>query len=180
MKSTKCILFLSFLLLFIGSCNKKPNANEQIIRAWTGKEMMIPDTIHYKILGQDTICSDLWDRPYKILTYVDSIGCTGCQLDLYSWKLLMDSCFEVQPHIGLLFVVCSSDYDFFEQALADYEFNYPIIYDRQNLFDQLNHFPPKPFRTFLLDKNNKVLLVGSPINSPKMWNLYKKMLTRVH
>lgn len=30
------------------------------------------------------------------------------------------------------------------------------------------------YRTFLLDKNNKIQLVGSPVNNSKMWQLYKK------
>jgi hypothetical protein len=35
-----------------------------------------------------------------------------------------------------------------------------------------------PYRTFLLDKDNKVLLVGSPIKNPKMWALYEKIITQ--
>jgi hypothetical protein len=56
------------------------------------------------------------------------------------------------------------------------DFKYPIIYDYHNDFDKLNHFPPYPYRTFLLDKNNKVLLIGSAINIHVMCEKYLKIM----
>ncbi|MDR2410159.1 MAG: hypothetical protein LBE13_18905, partial [Bacteroidales bacterium] len=74
-----------------------------------------------------------------------------------------------------LFVIHSPNY-----ADLGYEllyFDYPIIYDKHNSFDKLNHFPPLPYRTFLLDKDNKVILVGSPINNPKLLEIYMNIMT---
>ena len=56
-------------------------------------------------------------------------------------------------------------------------FNLPIVFDVQNLFCQLNHFPEdEKFRTFLLDKDNKVLAIGNPIHNPKVKELYLKII----
>ena len=77
---------------------------------------------------------------------------------------------------GFIFVVHSSDFKRFDAEVSFYKFDYPIIYDYHNSFDKLNKFPPAPYRTFLLDKDNKVQLIGSPINNPQIWELYKKVM----
>lgn len=44
------------------------------------------------------------------------------------------------------------------------KFSYPIIYDYHGTLDSLNQFPKnRIFQTFLLDKDNKVILIGNPI-----------------
>jgi hypothetical protein len=129
-------------------------------------------------MGCDALCGDMWNKPYKIFTYIDSVGCTGCRLGLSKWTDLMDSCNVRQWDVGFLFVVHSNNYDKLEGVIKSFEFDYPVIYDYHNDFEKLNCFPPEPYSTFLLDKNNKVQLVGSPIDNPKMWELYKSLIAR--
>ena len=57
-------------------------------------------------------------------------------------------------------------------------FDEPIIYDYHNQFFKLNQFPPDPYRTFLLDKQNKVQLIGNPVETPQLWELYNKVITQ--
>jgi len=47
-------------------------------------------------------------------------------------------------------------------------------------FERLNPHLPKDerFHTFLLDENNKVILVGYPVNNPKLKELYLKELNK--
>ena len=40
--------------------------------------------------------------------------------------------------------------------------------------EKLNYFPKLPnCQTFLLDSQNRVILIGNPIDNPLMWELYK-------
>lgn len=32
--------------------------------------------IEAKILGKDTLCTDLFDYQFKLLVYIDTVGCT--------------------------------------------------------------------------------------------------------
>ena len=170
-------VFLMIIASFIMSCQSSTDNVKKIIIEWQGKKMVIPsDEIKFKILGKDTICLNIIDMNYKILTYVDSVGCTSCRLDLPQWKQLIDSCHNCFSNVGFLFVIHSTNFKIFEQELIISNFNYPVIFDFKNSFDKLNHFPPFPYQTFLLDKDNNVLLVGSPVNNPKMWELYKKTI----
>ena len=57
-------------------------------------------------------------------------------------------------------------------------FNYLVFIDEQNTIEQLNHFPKQPeYQCFLLDKDNKVLLLGNPVLNPKICELYKQAVT---
>jgi len=173
--------FLKILLIIItfNCCNTRKKSIESVVLEWYGKEIILPQQIEYRILGRDTICSDFWNKPYKILTYVDSVGCSSCQIGLIYWKEIIKTFVRQQLDVSVLFVIHSSDYDRLDFDLTDDNFNYPVIYDHHNLFDKLNHFPPTPYRTFLLDKDNKVLLIGSPIDSSQMWELYMKTIIKM-
>lgn len=173
MKIKECSVCL--IIIFFAACHPKNAETRRITREWQHKEIKIPNEIHYKVSGRDTVCTYLSDKSCKVLTYIDSVGCIGCQFDLYEWKRLMESCDD--SVVNFVFVVCASDYEFLEQAFKEFNFNIPVIYDYHDDFNKLNHFPPAPYRTFLLDKDNKVVLIGSPTHNPKIWELYKRTIT---
>ena len=172
-------LFPLFIICFLLSCVQSgKNDIKKIIQDWQEKEIVKPDIINYKILGKDTVCNELWDKPFRVLTYIDSVGCTGCRLRLPEWKMLIDSCRQQSIDISFIFIVHSSDFLSFTSDVKYQEFSEPIIYDYQNQFYKLNRFPPEPYRTFLLDSQNRVQLIGNPIETPQMWELYKKVITQ--
>ncbi|MFI3306556.1 MAG: hypothetical protein R3Y68_08625 [Rikenellaceae bacterium] len=57
-------------------------------------------------------------------------------------------------------------------------FDYPIIIDSIGEFERLNpHLPKnKAMHTFLLDENNNVVLVGNPLNNPKIEKMFKEIV----
>jgi len=169
-------LFIGLILpVLLLSC-KSNNNTLRIVKEWQGRQVLIPVTVTFKVMGKDTLCPDILQKPYKILTYIDSTGCIGCQLDLFQWKRLIDSCKVHYPSVSFCFVIHSTDYSYLTKAVLESDFNYPIIYDRQNEFDKLNHFPLNPLRTFLLNEENEIEIIGSPITNPKIWNLYRQII----
>jgi hypothetical protein len=172
------IIKIIFVFTIFFSCNSRQKEIEKIVKEWHGKEIIIPQQIEYKVLGCDTVCYDLWDKPYKILTYVDSVGCSSCQMGLFFWKTILEIINREGWNVSVLFVIHSSDYPLLSSELIDNNFNCPVIYDYHNLFDEINNFPPAPFRTFLLDRNNKVLLIGSPANNSPVWDLYREIISK--
>ena len=57
------------------------------------------------------------------------------------------------------------------------KFNVPVFIDYRRKFDELNRLPENQlFRTFLLDENNKIRLIGNPIHG--MEKLYLKVLNK--
>lgn len=58
-------------------------------------------------------------------------------------------------------------------------FDKPICLDRSDSLNQLNHFPKDiRFQVFLLDKNNKVVVIGNPVHNPNVKELYLEEIGR--
>ena len=85
------VLF-TILSLFCLLCSCKESEKEKIarlVREWDGKEISFPSHSVFTIQGKDTIDFSFADAEYKIVTYVDSVGCTSCKLQLPRWKEFM-------------------------------------------------------------------------------------------
>lgn len=55
-----------------------------LVKEWNNKEIVYPAIMHFTVLGVDT--NFLSKSEYRIITYVDSVGCTSCKLKLELWK----------------------------------------------------------------------------------------------
>lgn len=53
-------------------------------------------------------------------------------------------------------------------------FDYPVCFDEMDEFNHLNLFPrDMMFQTFLLDKEDKVVAIGNPVQNPKIKVTYE-------
>jgi hypothetical protein len=176
------ILFL-FLILTVFACkDKKLTEAQQIVSEWIGKEIRIPDNVLCNVMGKDTVSDAyqaLLDAEYKVLLYVDSSGCSSCRLKLFQWKRLMsesDSLF--QGKVSFLFFFQPKSKKELRALFRTEKFNHPVFIDMKNNINRLNHFSTKPeYQCFLLDKTNKVQMIGNPTSFPKMWELYKQVIS---
>lgn len=169
--------FLLSLLLIVGfvSCEKSGKEKfDDLVKEWNGKQILYPSAIHFTALGTDTVYS--LESKYKIITYVDSVGCTSCKLRLPQWKdfiCQLDSIGDVP--VG--FFLYPKNRKELIYTLKLNNFSYPVCIDEKDSLNKLNHFPSDMmFQTFLLDKDNKVLAIGTPIHNPHIKELYLKII----
>lgn len=162
--------------------DKKLIEVQQIVNEWVGKEIHFPDNVRCTVKGKDTVsdaCHALMDAEYKVLLYVDSSGCSSCRLKLSQWETLMsesDSLFRGRLSFLLFFQPKSKKE--LSILFRKEEFSYPVFIDMKNAINRLNHFPANPgYQCFLLDKTNKVQMIGNPSSSPKIWALYKQVIS---
>ncbi|MDR2057327.1 MAG: DUF1573 domain-containing protein [Dysgonamonadaceae bacterium] len=173
-------LFLFMVLLCVPACKKEAKTAdiESIVKKWQGKEIRFPENAVCFSMGKEIICPVI-NKPYKILMYLDSASCMSCNLKLYDWKQLIqeaDSLFLGK--LDFLLYLQVNDDKILTNLLKKEHFEYPVYIDRNNQMDKLNRFPNQPeFRCFLLDSDNKVLLIGNPTIHPKIWELYKTQIT---
>jgi len=146
-----------------------------IIRVWSGKKIILPKQVSWKIFDRDTICSNLLSSRYKVLIYKESAFCYDCSLRLAEWKRLMS---EIDnSKVSFLFFINTYNENEIEDILKYHEFNYPVIIDKDNTINKLNDFPKEyKLQCFLLNRRNKVLLVGDPTLNNSLWDLYKKVM----
>ena len=64
-----------------------------------------------------------------------------------------------------------------KRMLVYNNFKHPLFIDQEKEIDKINKFPSNPeYQCFLLDKDNKVVLVGNPILFSEIWKLYKMVI----
>jgi hypothetical protein len=172
-------------LCSIFSCNenrKRKFVAKSIVTEWVGKEILFPAASPCYSMGisTDTFkCTKLLESEYKALLYVDSMGCTSCKLRLLDWQQLIqeaDSAFA--DKLSFLFFFYPKNKKELRTLLSSNRMEYPVFIDESNEINRLNSFPTNTsYQCFLLDKDNRVLLVGNPTLSPKIWELYKEVIT---
>lgn len=164
-------------LFFFNSCERLKQADEarKIVREWKGKKIVFPGSMPARVQGRDTLCNDFFDRPYKIVVYIDSTGCTDCKLRFYEWSRLIEETRSLHLSVSFIFIAHVKDYAELEILAKRDRFTGPVWYDLHNEFSPGNRLPEDPrYQTLLLDKNNRVVLIGRPQKNPKLWKIYKK------
>jgi len=176
---------ISLLLIFIiglnscGSKSPKNDNNKNELLKWYGKEILLPKEMEIRSNLKVIKCPDLFSEKYKIIVYVDSNGCVPCRLVLFEWRELIKETKRLKIDVAFLFYISLNNYQIFEQEVLKNKFEYPVIYDRDDRINQLNHFPKnQQFHFFLLNSKNKVLLVGNPIGNLKLKQLYLQQISK--
>ncbi len=170
------------MLLFIVFASCKNNGNEasviKILKEWYGKEVVFPNNPVFTIFGQDTVDFSFRNAEYKVVSYVDTLGCLSCKLQLDKWKDVIhriDSVSDVR--VPFVFVFSPEKLRDVMYATKSGGFDYPILLDLKGEFNALNHFPDNfNFQTMLLGKDNKVLAIGNPVQNPKIIDLYQAII----
>ena len=166
--------------LCLASCAESDKERlSRLVSEWERKEILFPAHSTFTIQGKDTVEFNFKDADYKVVTYVDSAGCTGCKLQLPRWKELIA---EVDSLAGgsvpFLFYFHPKDLKELKYLTRREGFVYPVCFDEKDDFNRLNRFPNEMmFQTFLLDKENKVVALGNPVLNPKVKELYLKLIT---
>lgn len=176
----KKLLYISLLLSLLTAC--KENNKEKfalLVQEWQGKEIVFPQDMAFTRFVTEPVDYRIPDAEYKVLVYVDSVGCTSCKLQLPKWQELIahvDS--ATNGNVPFIFVFQSKDDRELRYILKRDNFDRPVCIDRGDGFDKLNKFPQEiTFQTFLLDKDNKVKVIGNPVHNLAVRDLYLKQIT---
>ena len=175
------ILLLILCVFCLCACHESERDRTlRLVKEWEGKEILFPQNPIFSIQGKDTVDFDFRDSEYKIVTYVDSVGCTSCKLQLERWETFIKDVDSVMNgSVPFVFVFHPKNVKELRHILRGHAFNYPVFFDEKDDFNVLNRFPSEMlFQTFLLDKENKVMALGNPVLNPQIKDLYLKQLGR--
>lgn len=93
----------NFIIIILGfvvfaSCGKSnKDKSFSLLQKWIGKELSLPARSVFTIQGKDTVEYPI-QNAYKILTYIDSTGCTSCKLKLAEWEKFITVVDSIRPH----------------------------------------------------------------------------------
>ena len=179
----KTVLLYILLITAFFSCDNEQKEKEkqilQLVNEWQGKQIVFPENAIFTRYLTDTTDYQIPQSEYKVLIYVDSIGCTSCKLQLHKWKELIEYTNSVtQNKVPFLFFFHPKDAKEIRYLLKRDGFDRPICIDLDDRLNKLNKFPADmTFQTFLLDKNNKVAVLGNPVHNTAVKDLYLKQIT---
>ena len=174
-------LIILLLTIFLSACqDKQKEIITLLVKEWQGKQILFPENMVFTRFASDTTNFVIPTSDYKVLVFVDSIGCTSCKLQLSRWKELIRYTDSIsQKNIPFLFFFQFDDQWEIHSLLIRENFDKPICLDRSDSLNQLNHFPKDiRFQVFLLDKNNKVVVIGNPVHNPNVKELYLEEISR--
>ena len=175
----KWILGLCVCLLTASCSESDKERLGRLVKEWEGKEILFPAHSTFTIQGKDTVDFNFKDTEYKIVSYVDSSGCTSCKLQLHRWKALVAEIDSLtNGSVPFLFYFHPKDIKELRFLTRREAFTYPVCFDEKDDFNRLNRFPGEMmFQTFLLDKENQVVALGNPVLNPKVKELYLGLVT---
>ncbi|MCL1974074.1 MAG: hypothetical protein FWG54_04565 [Bacteroidetes bacterium] len=154
------------------------------IQQFIGQEIILSSDWKAMYKGRDTVLTDFREIDVKMVIFNDSLLCGSCQAGrMFEWNDIVayaDSSSQ-KFFIIYLFSPRKEDINRLNISLKANKFNYPIFIDINSSFIKQNPHLPKnqQLHTFLLDKNNKVVLVGSPLFNPALWELYKSTIQKM-
>lgn len=169
-----------FLSLLVISCQEsKRSTAEKIVKEWMGKEILLPDDVDCWYMGRDTLCPPRQDKPFKMLVYADSVGCTSCKLNLTLWKHYIYEMDSIAPgQVDFAFYFQPKNRKELAHLLRRDRLEQIVFLDDKGTLKRRNRLTEEmEYQCFLLDENNKVLAIGNPTLNPKLWNIYKETVT---
>lgn len=180
MKNSKCF-YVVLLLLFVFGCSEGKYKYAQEIKKLESDIIRLP--LNGVVVNQDARCDklDIFNKSFKLVNYTDSIGCTSCAINqLDWWEDFIDYANKFNGRLKFYFIFSpiKKDLNSIKLAISNKMLNYPIMLDTLKEFERLNPHLPKnrALHTFLLDENNRVILVGNPLRNKKIKEMFYKIV----
>lgn len=171
------VLSVSFIILSIALAGCQNKTVEQNILKLCRNPIYLPlDTFIYVSKCQDKE-TDSIRSPYTMIVYIDSASCTRCSFKfLHEWNDLLY--LEKEKRVDFLFIISTRDTLSFKTDIRRSALKHGVYIDTSNVFLQENPQIPisNLYHTFMIDSVNMVNLVGNPIRSEKIRNLFHKII----
>ena len=170
-----------FSFLFILSCTDGRNKIEKQVNEWNNKEILFPGNPVFTSMVKDTVPYRIPKTGYKVVVFVDSVGCISCKLQLPKWKEFMHEVDSLSDgNVPFVFFFQTKDVRELRYILRRDNFSHPVCIDTEDSFYRLNRFPGEMmFQAFLVDSENRVKVIGNPIHNLPVKDLYFKKITGI-
>lgn len=176
------LIFIIFSSLSLFSCSDdKKHDIEVLVKEWNNKEIRFPENPVFTRYVTDTIPYRIPKADYKVVVFVDSVGCISCKLQLPRWKKFMHEVDSLSDgNVPFVFFFQTKDVRELRYILRRDNFSHPVCIDTEDRFYRLNRFPGNMmFQTFLVDFENRVKVIGNPIHNLSIKDLYLKEIAGI-
>ena len=178
----KLILLIAILNIF-GSCGIFEA--KAVLEKFLDSEVILSDDFEYLHEGRDTTFDVLNGLDSKLIVYFETKSCSTCEVPyINKYQEIINYNKWTKGKFGIVFIFApkSESYEEVKRAIERNKTQGAIVLlDRNGGFIKQNPNIPKNrrYHIFMVDKDNKVVLVGNPLGNEKMWNLYKKEIAKL-
>lgn len=179
------IVLLLSIFLFIACVDRERQLKDDILDLCSRPIKLSLEEMACYVNGEDTCIKNQDFDCYKEIIYLDSTTCSSCAWNsMYKWNGILDSLRALRKNVKCYFI--------FHPSVANRKALYiamkkrmfldcPIYVDTVGSFIKNNsHIPSdKTLHTFLLDRNNNIILVGDPLQNGKIENLFWKVVNNI-
>lgn len=175
----KKIFLLFIVIVLFNGCNlneerKKVVGIEDTLSNSYQKKIFLPDSLVFFYGGKKRkIATDeYFNKTVKVLSILGN-DCSKCTVsELMYWDDLSRN-YENIDSIQLILVYSGPNYYFTDVLSEDIGIQIPVLLDESSTIQNNNRLFEDPlYRTVLLDKDNKILLIGSFLNNMNLRRLY--------
>lgn len=132
----------------------------------------IKDSTHYS--------NDKFPSAVKLILFYDRQDCTLCHIAHlidYEYFYNISKDLKYQFRIIPIFTPAHTETENLISLIKNCTLIDTVYIDKKNEFCSINsNILKSNYSTFLVDKNNRVVLVGNPLSSDAMWSLFRKTL----
>ena len=149
---------------------------EDVVKSLIGKNILIPDSLLPELPESEKLTLNKRNKP-KIISVIAG-NCGNCIKDLKKWEPYLKEMELMGYSNNLIFIVEDIDALFFKKYYGnEVQSGLNLYFDKNQTFSKLNNLPHiKMLKTFMLDSNNEIILIGNPVHDRNLWNLYLKGL----
>jgi hypothetical protein len=165
------VVLISILVIGgLSACNKNKNLQSEL-KKLTDRQVVLPDS------------TTVFNAQNKLVIWFDSTECGSCRMSrMFEWNddPAVQYAQGLKGKFDVVFIFSPKQEDVHSLTLnlKNYDVSFSVIIDEAGDFPRLNpHIPAdKRLHAFLLDKDNRVILVGNPLGNEKLWELYKEQI----
>ena len=180
------ICIIAIIIAFNACKNKTRNAHETLdthvenIKKIKGKTIKFPDTVN-SMINYSAKLNDIYtEKNIKIVSYTDG-RCPACIKKLNGLNKIIKELDSIQgTDIDLIsFVLIKNKKKFLRKFYPELD-SLPLILVDNYRFLEKNEFPASgDYRTFLVNADNEIQLVGNPYQNKELKKLYTKKIKTI-
>lgn len=148
------------------------------LEEFIGREVVLPKEMAAFVNGRDTSLTIEGDR-LKLIVWYDSTGCSSCRLkDLWQWEDYAEYADSADFDLCVILSPSEANIHSVNLAVRSQRVQFAVYKDYDRRFYALNPGMPSNsmLHTFLLDRDNKVVIAGNPINNPALAEFYRSVI----
>lgn len=169
------IIWCIIIVISLVSCNDKARYIRDIEQL-TGNKIEFPEGYVELSCSSSLRLENLLNQDVKIVSYIDNVACTACCAKyLKAWQTEINN---LDENVAYIVVVRSTEKKEFLNFADSLSLDYPLMFYDSDIFGKQNGLKDilARDRTFLLNKDDEVILVGEPFGRERLSRLYKKCI----